>query len=153
PRPEITQAAPSSLKPIMMDLPAAAPRAEGLPRYAPEDLEDEEPEQQPRRRRSDLSPGEMPAQRESQIDGSDLEPFAVSEAEPDIEWDPEPVSLEPEPEMPPTPPAARPSLPQPPSPRSPSPQPSSPQPSYPQPSYQPRGQRPAAQAARPQPLP
>jgi hypothetical protein len=142
-----------------MDMPAAAPRAEGFPRYAPADLEDEEPEPRPRRRQSDFAPSEIPDQRESsQAAGSDLEPFAVSEAEPEIEWDPEPVSLEPEPEPPPSPPPPR-SL----SPKQPSPQPSyrpqppltqpssprspSPQPLSPALSYRPQPQPPAAQAA------
>jgi len=164
PRPEIIQAAQSPLMPITMDLPAAAPRAEGLPRYAPADLEDEEPEPQPRRRRSDFAPSRMPEQQEpSQAAGSGLEPFAVSEAEPEIEWDPEPVSLEPEPEAPPGPPPAQPSLDRPQSPQPslaepPLEQPLSPRARLEQPpslqrSYQPRAQRPAAQAVRPQPAP
>ena len=155
PRPEVVQAPPSPLKPIIMELPAAAPRAEGLPRYAPADLEDEEPELQPRRRRSDFAPREMPEQPvPSRAADPDLEPFAVSEPEPEIEWDPEPVSLEPEQETPSGPVPAQsaleeplfeqPSRAQPPSARPPRAQ----SPSA-QPSYRPRGRRPAQQAARP----
>ncbi len=106
PRPESMQPGPSPPKPIAIDPRGAGPQtagrqgerpqADGLPRYAAADL-DEEPDRHPRRRRTDLPRGEMPAEQgASGTDGPDLEPFAVSEPEPEIEWDPEPVSLEPE---------------------------------------------------------
>lgn len=122
-----------------MDLPGAMPQFEGLPRYAAADQEDEEPERQPRRRRSDFVQSEMPAESESsQAGGPELEPFAVSESEPEIEWEPEPVSLEPEPE---------------PVPLAPEPEPPPNRPPAAQTQAQPREQRPAAEAARPRPGP
>ncbi len=98
PRPEAMQAGPAPLRPIVVDAPAATPQSEGLPRYAAADLAEEEPERPPRRRRSDFVQSEMPAKRESsQAGGLVLEPFSVSEPEPEVEWDPEPLSLETEP--------------------------------------------------------